>query len=183
MTIGLDITSMGFGALMLDPVVTRLRSGRQHDGPEGVAAFAQRLFVIECLLMMCGLLAVPFVLWCDRLDLTLMMGSVLGGYLKVMVLHFPIVVIGILSGLELPLLMSCAKPLRDGSKDATVPPSSSSFDSGTLAWDYVGTVGGALLFPFFLLPRFGVFGVAGLVVLSNAATTLLSWLSCSITHI
>lgn len=123
-----------------------------------------------------GMLAVPYVLFIDRLrgELVGALGLIEQPFfdgLFAVAFQLPIVLIGILSGLELPLLMKCAKDARD--RGATSPAASGVFQADILAWDYVGTVLGALLFPFVLLPLLGVFGVSFVTVLMNAVATMI----------
>ncbi len=67
--------------------------------------------------------------------------------------HLPIVMIGFLSGIELPLLMSVSKPEHKGL---------------VLSFDYLGMFTGTLLFPVILLPKFGVISTMLLASALNA---------------
>lgn len=104
------------------------------------------LIGVEIVLMSFGMLAVPYVLFIDRLrgELVGALGLIEQPFfdgLFAVAFQLPIVLIGILSGLELPLLMKCAKDARD--RGATSPAASGVFQADILAWDYVGTVLGA----------------------------------------
>ncbi|MFA6092586.1 MAG: hypothetical protein WCU88_03885 [Elusimicrobiota bacterium] len=74
--------------------------------------------------------------------------------------HGIIILIGLLSGFELPLLMRLGKE------------SASDLSSEVLAVDYFGTLLGALAFPLLLLPGVGVLSAAALTALLNALCAL-----------
>jgi spermidine synthase len=180
MTIGLYITSMGIGAWLLRPLldgprpgssapVSGWRSARNVHQPQLL------LVGVEIILMSVGLLVIPYVLFIDRLrgELASAWGLLEHAFFDgafAVAFQLPIVLIGILSGLELPLLMKCAKDKREHASAS--PAASGVFQADILAWDYVGTVLGALLFPFVLLPMLGVFGVSYVTVLINALATM-----------
>lgn len=179
LTIGLYITSMGFGALLLGPlgrwshaVLGHSAESARPSSGGGTTLPLEALFLVELLLMVAGLLCIPYTLALDRMALWSGFGEAVA-WTRTLLFHAPIVVIGVLSGLELPLLMRCAKHLKERQVLKT-PPSGGAFDASTMAWDYVGTVLGAVLFPLVLLPRWGVFGVAALTVLGNAAATFVA---------
>jgi spermidine synthase len=69
--------------------------------------------------------------------------------------HLLIVAIGFLSGLELPLLMDMSKQFKV-TKGHFV-----------LAYDYLGTLLGAILFPIFILPSLHIFTIGYVVSLIN----------------
>jgi spermidine synthase len=180
MTIGLYITSMGIGAWLLRPLLDGPKTAASAAAPgwrSGKSAHQPQLLLVgvEIVLMSLGLLVIPYVLFIDRLrgELASAWGLVehafFDGFFAV-AFQVPIVLIGILSGLELPLLMKCAKDERE--HGAASPAVSGVFQADILAWDYVGTVLGALLFPFLLLPMLGVFGVSYVTVLINAVATM-----------
>ena len=68
-----------------------------------------------------------------------------------MLLHLLIIIIGVLSGFELPLLMDIGKSKRDG------------LSTIVLGVDYIGTLVAAILFPLLLVPLFSIFGIASIV--------------------
>jgi spermidine synthase len=70
--------------------------------------------------------------------------------------HIVIVAIGLLTGLEFPLVMALRKSQNEKSSSAIV------------AADYLGSVAATLLFSLLLLPSLGVFGVAAGCGLLNA---------------
>ncbi len=158
LTIGLYITSMGFAALFsqrfskVKPLVN--------------------LIDVELLLIVAGLLCAPFILLVEKLRIVLLMSLSLATeplWISApigMLSHLPILLIGVLSGLELPLLMACSKKAKagEGGGDEGV------FQADILAYDYFGTMLGALIFPFVLLPALGIFGVSFLTTGANAVT-------------
>ena len=79
-----------------------------------------------------------------------------------LVLYGMVLAIGILVGLELPLLMRIAKDQFDF-KDLV---------SRVLAFDYIGALAASLLFPILLVPRLGLVRTSLLFGLLNAAVGL-----------
>jgi len=75
--------------------------------------------------------------------------------------HILVVVVGVLSGIELPLLIS----LHNKHAGASAP--------ATLAADYVGSFVGAVLFPLVLLRTLDLFAIAAACALLNALCGLL----------
>lgn len=149
-TIGLYIASLGVGAL-----IYKLKSPAQLE---------TRLIYVEVWLAIIGT-ASPFIIvlldsgfWIvkshslmnDGLITILMHGLV----------HSLIVIIGILSGMELHLLMDIAFA-RQRTRFNNI-----------LTADYLGTLLAAILFPLVLLPRLGLFGLACCVGLLNC---LIAW--------
>lgn len=66
-----------------------------------------------------------------------------------------IIVVGILSGIELPLLMRIGKNMNVEAS------------STVLSFDYLGTMVGAAIFPLFLFPNFNLFTISYLVSFVN----------------
>jgi len=62
------------------------------------------------------------------------------------IFYIPVLVIGVLSGMELPLFYRLAEGKRGLAK--------------VLAYDYYGSLFAAVLFPIVLLPKFGLIGVS-----------------------
>ncbi len=147
-TIALYMASLGLGSLLCP-------AGRAEDIPD-------RLVAVEYGLALTGALSpLLVIIW----DGAVFKGSAWLGlefrgpiYQGAIFLfnHGLIVLIGILSGFELPMLM------RLGSAGAT------DLSNQVLALDYLGTVVGAVLFPLWLLPELGVTLTAGLTGLFNA---------------
>jgi spermidine synthase len=160
LTIGLYITSMGVAALF---------SKRFSKGNGGQAL--NLLMVVELALIFCGLACAPYVLVVEKFRIHSF--DLYAGYLgEGMVAaftgalsHAPIVLVGLLSGLELPYLMECSA----ARKSERGLGEQSRFQADILAFDYMGTVVGALLFPFILFPQFGIFGVSFLTAACNSA--------------
>lgn len=71
--------------------------------------------------------------------------------------HLPIMVIGLLSGVELPLLMSVSVERKR---------------NVVLAYDYIGMFAATILFPLVLLPRFGVISTILVATVMNAGLGL-----------
>ncbi len=134
-TIGLYIASMGLGALIYSKLDIKDK--------------VKSLFRVEVLLIIFGGLS-PV--------LTIILDSWLRDhYLFLSIfLHFLIVVIGVLSGFELPLLMDIGKSIRE--RLSTI----------VLGVDYIGTLFAAILFPLLLVPIFSIFGIAGIVATLNS---------------
>ena len=80
--------------------------------------------------------------------------------------HSWIILIGFLSGIELPLLMDLGKERAESGNEHV------------LIFDYVGTLLAAIGFPLVLLPWLGIIGVASTVAMGNVLIALL-WLSTS----
>lgn len=142
-TIGLYIASMGVGALLYERL--KLKNLRPA------------LIKVEVLLAIVGGLAPLLALVWDNL----LRDSGAGGYWLISSgLHFLIILIGLLSGLELPLLMDLGEKKREG------------FGTRILAIDYAGTLTAAVLFPLVLLPALPLFGIAGSIAAINIVVAL-----------
>jgi spermidine synthase len=74
--------------------------------------------------------------------------------------HLLIIIIGLLSGFELPLLMEMGEKIQ------------AKLDMKVLVVDYAGTIIGIILFPIYLLPNLGLFNIAFLVAFLNSLTAL-----------
>ncbi len=138
-TIGLYIASMGLGALLYN----RFNFSDKFKS----------LFKVEVLLILFGGMS-PIV--------AIVLDSMLrDNYLVLsMLLHFLIVIIGVLSGFELPLLMDIGKKKREG------------LSTIVLGVDYIGTLVAAILFPLLLVPLFSIFGIASIVAGLNSIVAL-----------
>lgn len=153
LTIGLYIAAMGIGALLVDKL------SKQNQ----ITYFLR----VELLLAVVGTLAPWLVLmndsWLQGLSAA---GSI--NYFSAGVQLYSslinnglIVLVGFLSGLELPLLMRIGK-------DESI---NSSFK--VLSMDYVGTTVGAALFPLVLFPNLNLFTMAYVFSLINLVTALM----------
>jgi spermidine synthase len=132
-TIGLYMMSMGIGALLASRnlLSTPLRS----------------LQIVEVLLSAIGALSlsVLFFHYCMGID----------GVFFSAIAHALIIVIGILTGLELPLLFAVGKHLRGAGRNTI------------LGVDYIGGFAGTLLFAFYLYPSLGLFASCFLLAALN----------------
>ncbi|MEZ4265098.1 MAG: hypothetical protein R3F39_01880 [Myxococcota bacterium] len=152
LTIGLYLASLGLGAFLF---------GRRKRDDDTLL-----LIDVELMLSLVGSTAPILVLAVDAgahaLSDALGVSFVAPGVQLAIHLanHGLIVVIGLLSGYELPLLMA----IGDATEDAS--------GHGVLITDYVGTLCAAIAFPLLLLPALGVFGVAALAGLLNLLTAL-----------
>ncbi len=86
-----------------------------------------------------------------------------------LILYALVIVMGVLVGLEIPLLM---RIVRDRYQFRDVI-------AHVLTFDYLGALGASLLFPILLVPRLGLVRSAMLFGLINAACALLVLLSCA----
>lgn len=147
LTIGLYIASMGFGALLY----------RKFISKEHFKEFIR----IELLLSFMGGVAPVLVLIIDYLfnHLARTSGiSFFSDWIQIPLFtlnHLLIVAIGFLSGIELPLLMDMSKHFKV-TKGHFV-----------LAFDYLGTLIGALVFPLFILPSLHLFTIGYVVSFIN----------------
>ncbi|MCB0352967.1 MAG: hypothetical protein KDD64_05555 [Bdellovibrionales bacterium] len=138
-TIGLYMMSMGVGALFARRKILEypLRS----------------LQYVELALSLLGGLSLSFLFLVYSLGLDGVGFSVLA--------HFLIIVIGVLTGLELPLLFSVARAAK-GTERSII-----------LGIDYIGAFAGTLLFAFVLYPELGLFPSCFLVASVNAVVGLM----------
>lgn len=147
LTIGLFIASMGFGALLYKKFISK-----EHF---------KEFIKVELLLSLIGGVAPVLVLIIDFLFNQFAKSSGLSffsNWIQIPLFtlnHFLIVAIGFLSGLELPLLMDMSKHFKI-TKGHLV-----------LAFDYLGTLLGAILFPLFILPSLHLFTIGYVVSLIN----------------
>lgn len=147
LTIGLFIASMGFGALLYKKFISK-----EHF---------KEFIKVELLLSLIGGVAPVLVLIIDYLFNYFARSSGISffsNWIQAPLFttnHLLIVAIGFLSGLELPLLMDMSKQFK-ATKGHFV-----------LAFDYLGTLIGAILFPIFILPSLHIFTIGYVVSLIN----------------
>ncbi len=147
LTIGLFIASMGFGALLYKKFISK--------------EYFKEFIKVELLLSLVGGVAPVLVLIIDYLFnyFSHRSGiSFFSNWIQAPLFtfnHMLIVAIGFLSGLELPLLMDMSKQFKI-TKGHFV-----------LAFDYLGTLIGAILFPIFILPSLHIFTIGYIVSLIN----------------
>lgn len=151
-TIGLYIAAMGFGALLYKKFVKR----------DVLLEFVK----IELILSFIGGIAPILVLVFDYLFNGIAKSSGVSFFSPWIqsslftINHALIVGIGFLSGLELPLLIDMGKKF-DKRKGSFV-----------LAYDYFGTLIGAILFPIIILPKLHIFTIGYLVSAMNIVVAL-----------
>ncbi|MBL7542421.1 MAG: hypothetical protein JNL11_01325 [Bdellovibrionaceae bacterium] len=129
-TIGLFTATLGIGALTFDALKDRYPS-------EVMFPFFQNLLAWVGLLSPFFLIELKSEHWVLN--------------------HLPIIVIGFLSGIELPLLMNISSEKKRNL---------------VLAYDYVGMFAATLFFPLILLPRVGVISTVLVATVLNAAIGL-----------
>lgn len=152
-TIGLYIAAMGFGALLYKKIIKK--------------SIFEEFVKIELVLSLVGGVAPIMVLLVDYFFNKIAIGSGVSFFSQWIqvplftINHFFIVIIGFLSGLELPLLIDMGK-FFDKKRGNYV-----------LAYDYLGTLLGAVLFPIFLLPKLHIFTMGYLVSAMNILVALI----------
>lgn len=162
LTIGLFIASMGFGALLYKKLI----------GKEIFKEFIK----VELLLSLVGGVAPILVLIVDYLFNSLSRSSGLSFFSSTiqtplfLLNHSLIVAIGFLSGLELPLLMDMSKQFRQ------------TRGHYVLAFDYLGTLLGAILFPIFIQPSLHIFTIGYAVSFINILIALLVMHKLKVEH-
>ncbi|MCB0338656.1 MAG: hypothetical protein KDD53_03580, partial [Bdellovibrionales bacterium] len=83
-----------------------------------------------------------------------------------------VLLVGLLSGIELPLLIRIGRMSKLNRPTSTI-----------LGLDYIGSLVGAILFPIFFLPRFELTTIALIVALANLALAALAALRSSATKV
>lgn len=152
LTIGLYIASMGVGALLYKKLLSK--------------DLFKEFIKIELLLSLVGGVAPIFVLFHDYFFNFLSREFAVSFFSNTIQFplftfnHILIFIIGFLSGLELPLLIDMGKTF-DEKKGNYV-----------LAYDYLGTLSGALLFPIFILPHLHIFTIGYIVSALNILVAL-----------
>lgn len=153
-TIGIYIASMGFGAIFYKHLINSKK-------------MVTDLLKVELLLTIVGGLAPILVLAFDYYANKVAIHTGLGFYSSSIQIpififnHFLIFLVGFISGLELPLLINIGKNLMP------------SKNNSVLAFDYLGTLIGAILFPLILLPNFNLFMIGFLVSLLNVVVSVI----------
>ncbi len=153
LTIGLFIASMGFGALLYKKFISK--------------EYFKEFIKVELLLSLVGGVAPVLVLIVDYLFNAFARTSGISFFSNAIqvplftINHLLIVAIGFMSGLELPLLMDMSKQFR------------TTRGHYVLAFDYLGTLLGAILFPIVILPSLHIFTIGYAVSLINILIALL----------
>ena len=157
MTIGAYLGALGIGAMLCE---------RSPIAP------VRRLVRIELLLTVVGGLAVPALYFFDALQRSAyffgteaLAGSALVPFAFLVVSHSLIIVIGLLSGFEVPLLLAIGERVRRNSTNRV------------LGVDYLGALIGSVAFPLILVRHTGLLAAGFLTALCNAAACLflVSW--------
>ena len=147
LTIGLFIASMGFGALLYKKLIS--------------THYFKEFVKVELILSLVGGVAPILVLIFDSSFNSFAKGVGISFFSSAIQIplfifnHLLIVIIGFLSGLELPLLMDMSKQFRVNKSHQV------------LAYDYLGTLIGAVLFPIFILPKLHIFTIGYVVSVVN----------------
>ena len=150
-TIGFYIFALGLGALWVDL--------RPPPDPY------RQLIRVEVFLSVLGLACVPLAFLWDAVAQLVASGAavsmthILPSTVNQIGLYGLIVVIGVASGFEIPLLTACTK-------------SGERAETAVLAVDYIGTFAGAILFPLVLYPFLGLVATAALTAMLNAGVAL-----------
>lgn len=152
LTIGLYLGSMGVGALLS----ARLKPARNTW---------ERLFQIELMLSALGALA-PLLLNFGRAITAF--GVLAEDAVLVLLAFFPttlfsIISVGVLSGIELPLLIRAASERRPEEEPA----------NRVLAADYLGSLAGGIIFPLVLVPSLSEFSIGFVVAGVNLLVALI----------
>ena len=152
-TIGIYIAAMGFGALAYKRIIKEQN-------------LISEFLKVELLLSFIGGLAPIMVLTFDYFanrSASALNLSYHSSIIQVPIFsfnHFLIFVVGFISGLELPVLMNIGKKISSNNKGNVV-----------LAFDYLGTLVGAILFPLVLLPSYNIFLIGFLVSFLNVVVS------------
>jgi S-adenosylmethionine/arginine decarboxylase-like enzyme len=147
-TIGIYIAAMGFGALFYSRLI------KEKD-------LIFDFIKIEILLSVVGGFSPVLVLFFDFAMGTMAHKFGINFHSSIIQIpififnHFLILLIGFISGLELPLLINIGKKI------------SKKTNNQVLAFDYFGTLIGAILFPLLLLPSFNLFLLGFIVSFLN----------------
>ncbi|MBL6689858.1 MAG: hypothetical protein ISP91_05665 [Pseudomonadales bacterium] len=137
-TIGLYMFSMGIGALLA--------------GERILARPVLSLQFLEIALALLGGVSVPLVFFIDLLDAP--------AWLLSIVAHLLIIVIGVLTGLEIPLLIEVRAEVKNAA-------------SRILGVDYIGAFVGTVAFALWFYPKLGIFATAIFTASINALVGLL----------
>jgi len=143
-TIGLYLASMGAGSLFLSKF-------RTHE------SLAKKLFNVEMTLSWLGLISPFFMILADRFTRA---DSLNIPYLNFIIGYIFVIIIGLVTGAELPILMALAEKTK---KTANIL---------VLVFDYLGTLLASLIFPLYLLPTIGVVYTSFLASLINTLVSL-----------
>lgn len=157
--IGLYLASMGAGAIACNRLI------RAVDPWERLFQVEMGLSILGglCVLIVQGAHMIFSFFWVKSLSMTMELQSLtqhLAELLFLLIVFATVIVIGFLSGLELPILLKLGKqdPRKGGQAHVI------------LAADYFGSLVAGIGFPLILLPRFDVMTISFMVALLNLLT-------------
>jgi len=155
--VGFYIGSMGIGALYLTKIFQK-NNNLLHS-----------LFVVEVLLTLFGLCCVAFVYFGHMLFVFFSQKGFysFGFFIFLTVIISNVVIIGFLSGLELPLLIQIAENHSTKRRINRI-----------LAVDYFGALLGAVCFPLFFFPKFELITIAVLIAALNLFVAGILYFKC-----
>lgn len=126
-TIGLYLLCLGIGAMLYGKL-------------KGVGS-AKAFLSVEMMLCLVGPLGFFFIIWVSSTPIFNLNDP--SDYLIALILaHIPIIIVGLLSGMELPILADMNQDEAGFSK--------------TLGWDYVGSLIGTILYALWVFPNYGL---------------------------
>lgn len=143
MTIGLYLFSLGIGAFLYNWILKRRK--KALDVP-------RLFFYVEIALSILGPLGLIFIVFLGTIltgsltlvtDVTNKSSPIIFYYFILTISHAPVIIVGILSGLEIPLLSALVKGGGDSFSDV-------------LGFDYIGALFGTIVYAMILYPGFGL---------------------------
>ena len=146
-TIGLFLFSLGLGALFFSRWEGRFTNAKRY------VIFAW----VELLISLTGILGFLLVLWLSQAHSELFTNWA-GQLFALSLCHLPIILVGILSGIEIPLLTS----LLGAKTFATI-----------LGVDYIGSLAGSVAYGFIFYPKLGLYTTTLVVVTLNVVVLIL----------
>ena len=145
-TIGLFLFSLGLGALLYSRWEDHLDEQKRYIC----------FLLVEISISIIGIFGFLFVLWFSQAHAEFFISSA-GQFIALSLCHIPIILVGILSGVEIPLLTR----LLGVQTFATV-----------LGVDYIGSLVGSVIYAFILYPYLGLYTATLLVVVINLGILL-----------
>ncbi len=157
MTIGLYIAAMGVGALFYERIM-------KGDKLKNLAKLEGVISIVGGLAPIAVLFGDLVAHWLTKKMGINYFGFFIQSYLSIFCYGI-IVLIGFLTGLELPLLMELGKRIKER------------YGSVVLSVDYLGTLAGVVAFPLVIFPNFELFSIGFLVAFLNACVALVLYFS------
>ncbi|MBO6557781.1 MAG: hypothetical protein JJ921_15275 [Pseudomonadales bacterium] len=154
LVVGLFLGAMGVGAFFSEKT--------------GKASSWLVLLRIELALTILGSLTVPLIKSAHTLYSILQLGNdAMTGVIVFYSVVFPVVfILGVLTGIELPLIMRLARQIRDETRAANM----------ALGWDYLGSLVGAMLFPLVILTSVDLITAGFIIAAVNLLVAIWIWL-------